>query len=189
MFLGPLPVLNEARRIMGPHGRLRPSPIHYDPSAFIKAPKNSRSKNLKLKAQKPILKNLTVLEYNPAFKDKFTKKFATIIMSGIVEFRKDDTEDDIRQSIASVIGCKPDEFQFLKRSGHVFTVPNFAADFDVNMSAIATLCGQGDVYVRLNQYHKDIITSKPSDGTTAPSTYLSQDHAGTSFGTGTSGIS
>ena len=45
----------------------------------------------------------------------------------------------------------PNDFEFIKRSGHVFRVPNCAPGFQFNADALKTLSGQGDVYVRLTR--------------------------------------
>lgn len=75
----------------------------------------------------------------------------------------------LRQSIAAVVRnsdvgweCDPDEFQFLKRSGHIFLVPDVAPEFRFNINALKALIGQGDIYVRLlEETHTFMGTPSP----------------------------
>ena len=43
----------------------------------------------------------------------------------------------------------PDDFEFVKRMGHMFIVPEFAPGFEMDLNAPKTLIGQGDIYVIL----------------------------------------
>ena len=45
--------------------------------------------------------------------------------------------------------CKPSNFQFLKRTGHQFRVPETAPGFIFTMDGLKANAGQGDRYVRL----------------------------------------
>ena len=81
-------------------------------------------------------------------------------MKGLVEFSLNASEQDVRNNISMVIQnsvikgydatkCGPDDFEFVKRTGHMFIIPEFAPGFEMDLSALKTLIGQGDVYVRL----------------------------------------
>ncbi len=151
-------VLNEVRRVMG--GRTcnpgpSSSPINFNPNAIVSR-RSYKSKVNNKRKERTIFKTFSVLEYNPSFPQKFTAKDSRIVLTGIVELSPTADEMSLRQSIAAVVQnseeglkCGPDDFQFLKRSGHMFRVPDVAPDFKYDINALKALIGQGDIYVRL----------------------------------------
>lgn len=58
--------------------------------------------------------------------------------------------------------CGPHDFQFLKRSGHVFRVPDVAPGFTYDFSALKILIGQGDLYLGL------VVDCEAGDGEPGP---------------------
>ena len=93
------------------------------------------------------------------------------VTCGIVELPVDSKEEEVRDFIATVIkSCSdlkqigPNDFEFVKRFGHTFCVPNVATGFKFDKDALKALVGQGDIYLRLV---KDVEPPGPSDSRTA----------------------
>ncbi len=86
-------------------------------------------------------------------------------MTGIVELSPTADGMSLRQSIAAVVQNSeeggPDDFQFLKRSGHMFCVPDVAPDFKYDINALKALIGQGDIYVRLLTFSRILQLNTP----------------------------
>ena len=180
-----------------------PSGLNFNPNYLVtrrsSRPKSSSSgqkKSTTPKRKNPIIKNLTVISYDKDMPKHFSTKSATFVISGLMEIDPESSEDHIRQLICATINnaevesletaeYTPSDFEFVKRSGHVFRVPDCAPGFKFNADALKTLAGQGDVYVRLT---KDIPKPVPinssadwsddSDFESLVSTHSASDNSG-----------
>ena len=97
---------------------------------------------------------------------QFWPRDISIIVRGLVEFPSNASEEVIRSNIAALIQNSdlapsldakkygPNDFEFVKRTRHTFIVPQFAPDFYLDLSALKTPIGQGDVYFRLMLKHE-----------------------------------
>lgn len=125
---------------------------------------------------------------------QFRPRDVSMIIRGLVEFPPNASEEVIRNNISILIQNSdmdgfdskkygPNYFEFVKRTGHSFVIPEFAPDFELDLSALKTLIGQGDVYVRLTVNHKPPLTqnmstwSDDSDFETSPMYTDSTTHA------------
>lgn len=151
------------------------SGLNFDPHYIMtrrtsRASSSSRSrKSGSTPARKnPIVKNLTIISFDENCPRQFSTKDATFIISGLIEILPSSSEEEIRSAICSTITNSetecidtskygPTDFEFVKRSGHTFRVPECAPGFQFNADALKTLAGQGDVYVRLT---KDVPKQK-----------------------------
>ena len=124
----------------------------------------SRSNKGKSSKATTYMKNISIFEFNenPAAKKGFTFKESKIVISGVIEIDLEADEDEVRRVIAAIITNAtsdeddfseygPDDFEFVKRSGHTFRVPDVAPGFRFSGGALKTVAGQGDVYVRLTK--------------------------------------
>ena len=118
----------------------------------------STSKGKNKKPARSIVRNLSVIDFHPSSPQEFTRQSTTLVASGMVELNVDGNKCDVRQSNAAVIqscelcgdiGC--DDFQFVKRTGHSFRVPNVAPGFRFDADAVKALTGQGELCVRLTK--------------------------------------
>ena len=121
-----------------------------------------------------VVHNLLVITYDRimARAKQFQPRGVSVIVRGLVEFPPNASEEVIRSNIAALIQNSdlapaldakkygPNDFEFVKRTGHSFTVPEFAPDFNFNLdlSALKTLIGQGDIYVRLTVKHDPLLS-------------------------------
>ena len=144
-----------------------PSGLNFDPQYLVtrrssrssgsRSSSSSRKRSTQPKKKNPMVKNLSITSFDPNRPKQFNTKDATFIISGLIEIDPDSSEEDIRCVIGATISnadvesldtskCSPADFEFVKRSGHVFRVPDCAPGFQFNAD---TLTGQGDLYIRL----------------------------------------
>ena len=131
-----------------------------------RVPKSSPATQCKGKKvqKRSIMKNLMVLAWNSdeSLKKHFTTKDAECVVTGLIELELSGDESDAREEICAVLNNAtsdqldvsqygPNDFEFVKRSGHSFRIPDRAPGFKFSTEALKTLVGQGDVYVRLTK--------------------------------------
>ena len=156
----------------GNHSTTQPgtSGLNFDPH-YIVSRRSSRASSSSRRMsgstpgpakKNPVVKNLTIIAYHKNCPRQFSTREATFILSGLIEIQPNLSEEGIRSAISSTITNSevecidtskygPNDFEFVKRSGHTFRVPECAPGFQFNADALKTLAGQGDVYVRLTK--------------------------------------
>ena len=171
-------IVDEVRRVMGysqsrgSRSTSQPgtSGLNFDPHYIVSRRTSRASSSSRRRAgstpgpakKNPVVKNLTIIAYDKNCPRQFSTREATFIISGLIEIQPNSSEEDIRSSISSTItnseaecidtsNYGPGDFEFVKRTGHTFRVPDCAPGFQFNADALKTLAGQGDVYVRLTK--------------------------------------
>ena len=177
----------------------RPGPSHsgFNPRMLLDRRSRRRQSGSGVKSGKGrVIRNLSVIKYDRdmAGVKQFRPRDVSVIIRGLVEFPPNASEEVIRNNISILIQNSdmdgldskkygPNDFEFVKRTGHSFVIPEFAPDFELDLSALKTLIGQGDVYVRLTVNHKPPLTqnmstwSDDSDFETSPMYTDSTTHA------------
>ena len=88
----------------------------------------------------------------PNAPSEFSRLDKYILLNGMINFDLSASDEEIREDIISGLDlstCKPDDTEFVKRSGKVCRIPETLFDFSWSGTAIKHLFGQGDLYVRL----------------------------------------
>ena len=108
-----------------------------------------------------ICKNVTVFKYmGPNAPSEFARSDKFVIVTGMLEFDHSALEEEIREDLVDLIRaskssgcdlsrCKAEDIEFVKCTGKVCRIPDTTSQFSWNGNAIKHLCGQGDLYVRL----------------------------------------
>ena len=152
----------------------RPGPSHsgFNPRTLLDRRSRRRSSRATVAPGKcgkgRVIRNLSVIGYDRGMAGvkQFRPRDVSIIVRGLVEFPPNASEEVIRSNIAALIQNSdlapsldakkygPNDFEFVKRTRHTFIVPQFAPDFYLDLSALKTPIGQGDVYFRLMLKHE-----------------------------------
>ena len=123
-----------------------------------------------------------VLDYDPHATKIFTTKNVKYFVTGIVELEAGGDEESIRRAIAIVINnnnsCGHEygmqDFEFVKRIGHTFRVPDVAPGFKFSVDAVKTLIGQGDIYLRMTSPTSELAVYDSDDEILSTSTLKSE---------------
>lgn len=94
------------------------------------------------------IRNLSIIGYDRAMAGvkQFRPRDVSIIVRGLVEFPPNATEEVIHNKIAVLIQnsdmdgldatkYEPNDFEFVKRTGHSFVIPEFAPDFECDLQS------------------------------------------------------
>lgn len=103
-----------------------------------------------------LVKKVVVLRYMKESPAHFTRKDKDIILSGVIEFNMNDTEELVRESIASFITTHKDlssfgpyDFEFISVCGNHASISGCSSQSSFSGRAIKELCGCGKLYIRL----------------------------------------